>query len=640
MKPGKIFLPFLLVFTLIISPMASIGAFAQQIDIQQKMHLGGSGNDEFYSAQLTSDGGYIACGTSESTDGVFLNKGSSDGIVAKFRSDGSTEWIKNIGGSKEEEFYSVEQTADGGYIIAGTSNSNDGDLTGLYKGTLHGGYTIDAVLVKLTGTGSIQWIHTFGGTHPDTFYSAHQTADGGYIASGSTQSDDGDMTGFRSNANLGIPLLVKYDSSGAVQWIKTTPGTESGTYVSVRITADGGYITAGNADSAGGSNFQQCLAKWKSDGSLEWEKQINGSGGDDQFDDVQQTKDSGYIAVGFSSANVGDLAGLNKGTRDGTAVKFKSDGSVDWLKDIGGSQVDLFHSVQQTGDGGYIVAGYSNSNDGDYLNLNKGSYDGNILKLKNNGSIDWAKNIGGSADDMISSILPTTDGGYIVAGFTASDDQDFSTNRGVLDMFLDKIFVKQTLQFNTNGGTAITSISQDENTVIASFPDTTKPGYTLTGWYTDPGFAAASKVAFPYTFDQSRTVYAKWGYAVTYDSRGGSAIAGATADSGSLLTAPTDPTRSGYVFCGWFKDAACTSANQWNFAADTVTANTTLYARWVLVGDVNEDGTVDSFDASMIIKYFTGRITLTTQQLTIADMNSDGKADSFDANLIVKNYTK
>ncbi len=128
-------------------------------------------------------------------------------------------------------------------------------------------------------------------------------------------------------------------------------------------------------------------------------------------------------------------------------------------------------------------------------------------------------------------------------------------------------------------------------------------------------------------------------YTVKFDTQGGSAVADAQVVEGGSLTAPAAPVKAGHVFDSWYQDAACSDANLWDFTNSKVVSNTTLYAKWLLTGDVNFDGIIDSFDASLIIKYYTGRITLTPKQIAVADINSDGIGNSFDANIIIQNYT-
>jgi uncharacterized repeat protein (TIGR02543 family) len=138
---------------------------------------------------------------------------------------------------------------------------------------------------------------------------------------------------------------------------------------------------------------------------------------------------------------------------------------------------------------------------------------------------------------------------------------------------------KQTVSFDSQGGSAVNSITASYNDAIKS-PTPTKTGYTFLGWYKD----ASGTQAWNFATDKvtaSTTLYAKWGinkYTVTFNSNGGSSVATKTGNYDSVIAKPANPTRKGYVFVGWYKDAALKTA--WNFTTDKVTANTTLYAKW------------------------------------------------------------
>jgi hypothetical protein len=158
--------------------------------IEWQEALGGSGFDYSNSIQQTSDGGYIVAGTSDSNDGdVSLNNGYEDYLVVKLTSIGNIEWQKSLGGSGRDYANSIQQTSGGGYIVAGSSVSNDGDVSGNH------GFATDYWVVKLTSLGAIDWQKALGGINNDYSYSIQQTSDGGYIVAGITYSIDGDVSG-------------------------------------------------------------------------------------------------------------------------------------------------------------------------------------------------------------------------------------------------------------------------------------------------------------------------------------------------------------------------------------------------------------------------------------------------------------
>ncbi len=394
---------------------------------------GGSGHDDTTSIQLTTDGGYIIAGDTSSNDGdVTGNHGNYDYWVVKLDSAGSIQWQKCLGGSSNEVSQSIKPTTDGGYIIAGNTSSNDGDVTG------HHGLQ-DFWVVKLDSAGSIQWQKCLGGSSHDAAYSVQQTADGGYIVAGSTSSNDGDVTGYHG---LQDSWIVKLNASGTIQWQKCLGGSSDDYIYDVQQTADGGYIVAGTTYSNDGDvtgnhgGYDYWIVKLNASGVIQWQKCLGGSGSEWAYS-VQQTADGGYIVAGYTYSNDGDVTG-NHGNNDYWVVKLDSAGSIQWQKFIGGSSNEFAQSIKPTTDGGYIIAGYTSSNDGDVTG-NHGGYDYWIVKLNASGVIQWQKCLGGSVTDAAFSVQQIADGGYIVAGSTLSNNGDVTGNHGGYDIWIVKL---------------------------------------------------------------------------------------------------------------------------------------------------------------------------------------------------------
>ena len=284
------------------------------------------------------------------------------------------QWQKSLGGTGYDEATSTQQTNDGGYIVAGESLSNDGDVTGN-----HG--WLDYWIVKLAATGAIQWQKSLGGTGYDEANSIQQTNDGGYIVAGRSESNGGDVTG---NHGTSDSWIVKLDATGSIQWQKSLGGINGDVAKSIQQTNDGGYIVAGESDSNDGNvtgnhgNGDSWIVKLAATGSIQWQKTLGGTEEDYAYS-IQQTNDGGYIVAGASYSNDGDVTG-NHGDYDSWIVKLDVAGAIQWQKSLGGTNPDVAHSIQQTNDGGYIVAGYSESNDGDVTG-NHGNGDYWIVKL-------------------------------------------------------------------------------------------------------------------------------------------------------------------------------------------------------------------------------------------------------------------
>ncbi|RKX69016.1 hypothetical protein DRP53_09420 [candidate division WOR-3 bacterium] len=355
-------------------------AFAQP-DTLWTRTFGGSDEDVGASVQQTTDNGYIIVAYTMS-----YGPGSYDVYLIKIDTDGDTLWTKIFGGPAWDFGHSVQQTADGGYIIAGQTYS-------------YGSGSGDVYLIKTDANGDTLWIKTIGGIEDDGGYSVQQTADGGYIIAGYNSS----VSGFLPDV-----YLVKTDANGDTLWTKIFGGNGWDKALSVRQTTDGGYIIAGETDSYGAGGFDVYLIKTDADGNTQWTKTIGGRDEDWAYS-VQQTTDGGYIIAGRTYS----FALGNPDSGDVYLIKTDANGDTLWTKTFGGLGDDVGYSVQQTTDGGYIIAGYTDS-------YGAGGYDVYLIKIDANGDTLWTKTFGGLGDDGGRAVQQTTDGGYIIAGWTES----------------------------------------------------------------------------------------------------------------------------------------------------------------------------------------------------------------------------
>ncbi len=413
----------------------TIGNIQAQPNIEWQKAFGGSHNEEAHSIKLTKDGGYIVAGHTQSTDGdVTGNHGGADYWVLKLTSSGVVSWEKCFGGTKNDRAYSVQQTTDGGYVVGGYSSSNDGDASGNHGGT-------DIWIIKLTSTGDLEWQKMLGGTKDDWLGSVQQTTDGGYILFGSTESNDGDVSVNRGDADF---WLVKLTDAGAISWERTLGGYDYDQGNSIRQTADGGYIVAGTTEStdgdiSGNNGWDDAwIAKLNSAGNIEWQKCMGGFLRDGA-NNIQQTADGGFVAaVRSSSKTYGDFT-TNKGAYDSWIVKMNKSGIVEWKKNLGGSKNDIIEYIVQTNDGGYVAAGYSESEDFDLTGLHIGGFDFWIIKLSNDGTVIWQKCFGNELSDYAFEIQQTTDGGFIICGIFDTVDNAIPTGHGRDDFVVIKL---------------------------------------------------------------------------------------------------------------------------------------------------------------------------------------------------------
>jgi len=339
---------------------------------------GGSGDDWAYSVQQTTDGGYIVAGWTHS-----LDTGYSDFYLVKTNSLGDTLWTRTYGGSIDDFARCVQQTADGGYILAGNTLS-------------FGAGNWDFYLVKTNSLGDTLWTRTYGGSDWDWAYSVQETADGGYIVAGHTESFGAGADDF---------YLIKTNSQGDTLWTRTYGGSSWDVAFSVRQTADGGYIVAGGTTCFGTMCF--LLVRVNGQGDTLWTRTYSYGGNEwDEMVCVRQTADGGYILAGRTES-------FGAEGYDFYLLKTDSLGDTLWTRIYGGSEDEKAVSVQQTTDGGYVVAGWTES-------FGAGGYDFYLVKTNSQGDTLWTRTYGGSADERARSVQQTTDGGYIVVGVTHS----------------------------------------------------------------------------------------------------------------------------------------------------------------------------------------------------------------------------
>jgi uncharacterized delta-60 repeat protein len=339
---------------------------------------GGSSSDAVYSIQQTMDGGFVAAGSTSS-----FGAGSTDVWVLKLDASGNVTWQKTYGGGGYDRAWSIQQTADGGFVVAGYTDS-------------FGAGWDDAWVLKLDASGSIEWQKTYGGTSEDRAHFVQQTTDGGYVVAGRTSSFGAGMEDF---------WVLKLDASGNVTWQKTYGGGGNDSARSIQQTSDGGYVVAGRTESFGAGDRDFWVLKLDASGNVLWQKTYGGVWGEWAWP-IQQTTDGGYVVAG-------DTYSFGAGNWDFWVLKLDASGSVSWQKTYGGTSLDHALSIQQTANGGFVVTGYTDS-------FGAGWSDFWVLKLDDSGNVEWQKTYGGTFTDWAYSIQQTSDGGFVVAGFTNS----------------------------------------------------------------------------------------------------------------------------------------------------------------------------------------------------------------------------
>lgn len=349
--------------------------------------FGGSGNDSAFSVQQTSDGGYILAGKTQS-----YGAGESDAWLIKTDANGTEQWNRTFGGKGIDEASSVQQTSDGGYILAGKTYS---------YGNGYGG----AWLIKTDKNGKEQWNKTLEGRWAG---SVQQTSDKGYALAGATSLPSGAPLAF---------WLIKIDTNGNEQWSRTFGGGRGDWANAVRQTSDGGYIIAGRRYIPGGAHAW--LIETDSNGKERWSKTFGGDGYDEALS-IQQTLDAGYIVAGKKE--------YPRGNTNAWLIKIDSNGNEQWNRTFGGEYNDEASSVLQTLDGGYIIAGKKERSYGDA--------DAWLIKTDANGNEQWNETLEGREAN---SVQQTSDRGIRIAGDYIIVGDAFSDKTKSLDAWLIKV---------------------------------------------------------------------------------------------------------------------------------------------------------------------------------------------------------
>jgi len=454
-----------------------------------------------------SDGsGYILAGDN------FTYEPGGDIWILDLSPSGDIVWQRTYGGPADCDllYGGIEESGDGGYVVVG------------YTGSFGTGNN-DSWILKLTSSGDIEWQRTYGGSDSHNYpYSFQITSDGGYIVAGgaySISAEDNDA------------WVLKLTSSGDIEWKNTYGGGSGDRATSIQQTEDGGYIVAGWTSSFGAGEGDLWILKLTSSGDIEWQRTYGGSS-DEYWSEIQETSDGGYIvAVATESFGAGGA--------DSWILKLTSSGDIVWQRTYGGSLDDNGTSIQETGDGGYIVAGETQS-------FGAGHWDGWILKLTSSGDIEWQRTYGGTEWDGTSSIQETGDGGYIVAGATKS----FGAFRTEFDLWMLKLSPDGEISSCAITGSSDASVS--DTSISPSDTNVTPVSKNVITYNTDilPGESDATVHNLcpgPHTLTLSATAGG------TTDPEPGTYAY----DGGTEVTIKGIPN-SGYRFTNWSGDASGT----------------------------------------------------------------------------------
>ncbi|AOW21347.1 hypothetical protein [Urechidicola croceus] len=403
--------------------------------------FGGSKNESAQSVIQTTDGGYAVLGFTQSKDGDVLTNESLDYYdywLLKFDINNDLQWSNLYGGSISEKAYDIAQTQDGGFILIGSSNSTDRDVTS------NEGLN-DFWVVKTDNSGIIEWEKSYGFSGNDLGYSVTQTSDGGYFVGGtldvSASNGEGNDRTYSRHAG-GDYWGLKLDSSGNKEWRRYFGGTFTDTVYDVIESNEGGFLLVGSSDSEdvdisnNKGSYDFWIVKVNSQGELVWEKSFGGSE-IDEARSICKTNDGNYLIVGDSRSNDKDISN-SKGAADIWLIKISESGNLIWEKSFGGSSFDAGRHISPTLDNGFIITGSSRSQDFN-LETNFGQNDIWVFKINASGDMQWQKSFGGTDIDIAYSAVELNDESIIIVGETSSSDNDITENKGFTDLLITKI---------------------------------------------------------------------------------------------------------------------------------------------------------------------------------------------------------
>ena len=442
---GNRILVFLLAYVMI--PLVGL---SQTPSIEWERSYGGANYDRGYCIEQTSDGGYIIAGSTQ-IDGGTLSYivGNTDVWVGKINSLGDIEWVKTFDNSGREEALAVKQTSDGGFILVGyyssATNSN-------YNHPFH---EEDVLVIKIDANGNLEWQNTYGGNLKDRANAVEIGPDGTYMVLGYTYSNDGDVKGLKGQNDV---WLVNLDLNGNIIRERCFGGSMSDLGSDIKRTADGFVIGGvsgsndGDVNNSSNSSGNGWVLKINNKWEVLWEKRVNNHSFD-KIESVSSTSDGGVIAGGYSYSS--DVENQNRYRF--YFVKFNDLGEVIWERTINTMNTGILKSISESEYGEIISVGYGT------LDNNNNGFDYLLFVLSSEGDILWEMKFGGSKHDFANHILQTIDGGYIIAGMTESSDFHVSENNGVSDIWIvklnsgpirirgkNKICLEETVSYRTN----------------------------------------------------------------------------------------------------------------------------------------------------------------------------------------------
>jgi gliding motility-associated-like protein len=407
---------------------------------QWATHYGGSGVDIPFVIKFTTDGGTVVAGYTDSRDNDVSPQPSReywDLWIVKLDKCGTIQWERSFGGRAYESARDVVQTADGGFMVLGETNSTDGGVIAGYGGTK------DIWLLKLTAAGTLEWQKRYGGTGLDIGNHIEITSDGGYLIAASSSSNDGDIRGNHGTGGYTDGVLIKINAGGVVQWSRCFGGSKNEELFDFEIFNGTTYI-CGFANSIDGDippnqkNYDVWLMAIDANGNKVFSKIYGGSQNDVAYTMTKSADGRSLTLAGYTTSNDGDVSGA-KGSQDYWILNVDLNGKLNWQRTMGGTDAEYARTIITDRDSSYIIGGVTYSDDVDVNDHNDlGDYW--TVKLSPSGALVWKRSWGGSENDhMRAMIVHPTLQEYYLAGDSESGDGDFENAYGDADFALIKL---------------------------------------------------------------------------------------------------------------------------------------------------------------------------------------------------------
>ncbi|HXI51224.1 MAG TPA: hypothetical protein VNH84_06960, partial [Candidatus Saccharimonadales bacterium] len=458
--------------------------------------------------QLASNGrDYLVAYAATDGDGVYRVRGRFIDFTIPICPP-RVEWQASFGSGGYEDLRSLQQTADGGFILAGYAYS--GDTNGNKTSPTIGG-TGDYWLVRLDANGRKIWENAFGSYGDEQLFSVKQTQDGGFILGGWS---DGFVNGSKTSPHFGEKdyWVVRTDAQGKQLWDQSFGGSGTDTLLAIVTTADGGFLLGGISASPPGGNKTSpdfgrgdyWIVRLDAQGNRLWDRSFGGDGQDFLLR-VVPTSDGGFMLGGSSdsAANTGNKTSVHFGDLDFWVVRVNANGDKLWEKSFGTSSPEILGDLQQTSDGGFILGGFAIAGPGGTKTSPAyGQEDFWVVRLDTNGNQLWDRSYGGASTEYLQGIQETADGGFALAGFSISAPGGTKTSAayGIDDYWVVRIDARGTQlwdqSFGGSGEDALFAFQRTaDNGFILGGISSSPPG---SGNKTSPHFEGPSGYDFDY----------------------------------------------------------------------------------------------------------------------------------------------